>query len=137
MVRGTLQDVDLTLDQIYDIFILFSDLGIEVIEGDESAAGQEVGTAAEEEEEEAIPKLDLSVKTPTNDPVRMYLKEIGKVPLLTAVEEVSLAKRIERRDMEANRKLIEANLRLVVSIAPCPRCILMPPPETRSVAHNP
>jgi RNA polymerase primary sigma factor len=47
----------------------------------------------------------------------MYLKEIGKVPLLTAEEEVSLAKRIERRDMEAKRKLIEANLRLVVSIA--------------------
>ena len=64
-----------------------------------------------------LPKLDLSVKTQTNDPVRMYLKEIGKVPLLTAEEEVSLAKRIERRDMEAKRKLIEANLRLVVSIA--------------------
>ena len=70
-----------------------------------------------EPEEEIIPKLDLSVKTPTNDPVRMYLKEIGKVPLLTAEEEVSLAKRIERRDMEAKRRLIEANLRLVVSIA--------------------
>ena len=47
----------------------------------------------------------------------MYLKEIGKVPLLTAVQEVSLAKRIERHDMEAKRQLIEANLRLVVSIA--------------------
>jgi len=47
----------------------------------------------------------------------MYLKEIGKVPLLTAVQEVSLAKRIERRDMEAKRQLIEANLRLVVSVA--------------------
>ena len=47
----------------------------------------------------------------------MYFKEIGKVPLLTAEEEVSLAKRIERRDMDAKRKLIEANLRLVVSIA--------------------
>ncbi len=57
------------------------------------------------------------MKTLTYDPVRMYLKEIGKVPLLTAVQEVSLAKRIERRDMEAKRKLIEANLRLVVSIA--------------------
>jgi RNA polymerase primary sigma factor len=63
------------------------------------------------------PTLDLSVKTPTNDPVRMYLEEIGKVPLLTAEEEVSLARRIERRDIEAERELIEANLRLVVSIA--------------------
>jgi RNA polymerase primary sigma factor len=57
------------------------------------------------------------VKTPTNDPVRMYLKEIGKVPLLTAEEEVALAKRIERHDMDAKCRLIEANLRLVVSIA--------------------
>ena len=116
-VHDVLQDVDLTPDQIDDIFILFNDLGIDIIEGDESADGQEGEAAAEEEQEEAIPKLDLSVKTPTNDPVRMYLKEIGKVPLLTAEEEVSLAKRIERRDMEAKRKLIEANLRLVVSIA--------------------
>ncbi|MCB0877690.1 MAG: hypothetical protein KDC46_01745, partial [Thermoleophilia bacterium] len=52
-----------------------------------------------------------------DDPVRMYLKEIGKVALLTAEQEVSLAKRIERGDMAAKRALIEANLRLVVSIA--------------------
>ena len=57
------------------------------------------------------------MKTLTSDPVRMYLKEIGKVPLLTAAQEVSLARRIERHDMAAKRKLIEANLRLVVSIA--------------------
>ena len=63
------------------------------------------------------PKLDLSVKSPSSDPVRMYFMEMGKVPLLTAVEEVSLARRIERRDTAAKRKLIEANLRLVVSIA--------------------
>jgi RNA polymerase primary sigma factor len=113
-VHDTLQDVDLTTDQIDNIFILFNDLGIDILEGDETPGqdGQEAKA-----EEEVIPKLDLSVKTPTNDPVRMYLKEIGKVPLLTAEEEVSLAKRIERKDMEAKRKLIEANLRLVVSIA--------------------
>ena len=51
------------------------------------------------------------------DPVRMYLKEIGKVPLLTADEEVELAKRMEEGDVEAKKKLAEANLRLVVSIA--------------------
>ena len=113
-VHDALQDVDLTTDQIDNIFILFNDLGIDILEGDETPGqdGQEAKA-----EEEVIQKLDLSVKTPTNDPVRMYLKEIGKVPLLTAEEEVSLAKRIERRDMEAKRKLIEANLRLVVSIA--------------------
>ena len=113
-IADALQDVELTLDQIDGIYNLFADLGIDIIEGD-VAAGDDGPQA--KPEEEAIPKLDLSAKTPTNDPVRMYLKEIGKVPLLTAEEEVSLAKRIERRDMDAKRKLIEANLRLVVSIA--------------------
>jgi len=112
-----LQDTDLAPDQIDTTFLLLNDLGIEIVEGGESVDGQEDQAAAEEEQEEVIPKLDLSVKTPTNDPVRMYYRAIGKVPLLTAEEEVSLAKRIERRDMEAKRKLVEANLRLVVSIA--------------------
>ena len=113
-VHVMLQELDLTPDQIDDIFLLFNDLGIEMIEGDEtvSSDGQEA-----KGEEETIPKLDLSVKSSTNDPVRMYFKEIGKVSLLTAEGEVALAKRIERNDMEAKRKLIEANLRLVVSIA--------------------
>ena len=112
-IADALQDVELTPDQIDGIYNLFADLGIDIIEGEVVLAD---GPEAKPEEE-IISKLDLSVKTPTNDPVRMYLKEIGKVPLLTAEEEVSLAKRIERRDMEAKRKLIEANLRLVVSIA--------------------
>ena len=113
-IADVLQDVDLTPDQIDGIYNLFADLGIDILEGEggEAAAGPDA-----KPDEGVIPKLDLSVKTPTNDPVRMYLKEIGKVPLLTAEEEVSLAKRIERRDMDAKRKLIEANLRLVVSIA--------------------
>jgi len=65
----------------------------------------------------APPRLDLTVKANSSDPVRMYLREIGRVPLLTAAQEVSLAKRIERRDMAAKATLIEANLRLVVSVA--------------------
>jgi RNA polymerase primary sigma factor len=112
-IADALQDVDLTPDQIDGIYNLFADLGIDILEGEGTGGA---GGAAKAEEE-VVPKLDLSVKTPTNDPVRMYLKEIGKVPLLTAEEEVSLAKRIERHDMEAKRKLVEANLRLVVSIA--------------------
>ena len=109
--------MELNTDQIENIYNLFIDMGVDIIEGEEPSDDQEGPAAAEEEPEETVPKLDLSVKTPTSDPVRMYLKGIGKVPLLTAVEEVSLAKRIERRDMDAKRQLIEANLRLVVSIA--------------------
>ena len=69
--------------------------------------------------EEDIENIDLSVPDGVSieDPVRMYLKEIGKVPLLSADEEVELAKRMEEGDAEAKKKLAEANLRLVVSIA--------------------
>lgn len=70
-------------------------------------------------DDEEIEKIDLSIPEGVSieDPVRMYLKEIGKVPLLTADEEVELARRMEEGDMEAKKKLAEANLRLVVSIA--------------------
>jgi RNA polymerase primary sigma factor len=112
-VAEALQDVDLTPDQIDAIYNLFADLGIDILEPETGG----LADAVEGKGDEDAPKLDLSVKTLTNDPVRMYLKEIGKVPLLTAEEEVSLARRIERGDMEAKAKLIEANLRLVVSIA--------------------
>lgn len=72
-----------------------------------------------EEEEVDVEKIDLSVPDGISieDPVRMYLKEIGKVPLLTAEEEVELAKRMSEGDEEAKKRLAEANLRLVVSIA--------------------
>lgn len=72
-----------------------------------------------EEEEDPTDDLDLSLPEGINidDPVRMYLKEIGKVPLLSAEEEIELARRMEQGDPEAKRKLAEANLRLVVSIA--------------------
>jgi RNA polymerase primary sigma factor len=114
-VHEKLRDVELTTEQIDDIFILFHDLGIDILEGDETSRAEAEGKGEEEEEPEA--KLDLSVKSSTSDPVRLYLRQIGKVKLLTAEQEVSLAKRIERHDMEAKRQLTEANLRLVVSIA--------------------
>ena len=114
-VHEKLRDVELTPEQIDDIFILFHDLGIDILEGDETSRAEAEGKGEEEEEPEA--KLDLSVKSSTSDPVRLYLRQIGKVKLLTAEQEVSLAKRIERHDMEAKRQLTEANLRLVVSIA--------------------
>lgn len=73
----------------------------------------------DDDDEVEVEKIDLSVPdgVSTEDPVRMYLKEIGKVPLLTAEEEIELAKRMELGDQEAKKRLAEANLRLVVSIA--------------------
>jgi RNA polymerase primary sigma factor len=65
----------------------------------------------------ARPGIDVSIRHRDHDPVSAYLREIGKVPLLTAAEEISLAKRVERGDLAAKRMLIEANLRLVVSVA--------------------
>ena len=92
--------------------VIFTDLGIDILDGEGQAAEAEPAS-----EDEGAIKLDLSIKSPSSDPVRMYFSEMGKVSLLTAEQEVSLARRIERRDMEAKRQLIEANLRLVVSIA--------------------
>ena len=113
-IHDVLAEAELTPDQIENILGSFSDLGIEIIEDGEAAAGKE---GEVELEAEAIPKLDLSIKTASSDPLRMYFREIGKVPLLTRAEEVALAKRSERHDKAAKGRLIEANLRLVVSIA--------------------
>jgi len=112
-IADVLQDVELTSDQLENIFMLLTDQGIELLESAETATAE----APDAGDQEDAPVLDLSIKTASTDPVRLYLREIGKVPLLTAVQEVSLARRIERHDRAAKRKLIEANLRLVVSIA--------------------
>ena len=73
----------------------------------------------DDEEEVELDKIDLSVPEGVSieDPVRMYLKEIGKVPLLSAEEEIELAKKMEQGDENAKKRLAEANLRLVVSTA--------------------
>lgn len=109
-VMDAFEDVELEPDQIDKIYETLEKVGIEVV-GDIEA---EIDDASENEEE-----LDLSVPEgiKVDDPVRMYLKEIGKVPLLSADEEVELAQRMEKGDIEAKRRLAEANLRLVVSIA--------------------
>jgi RNA polymerase primary sigma factor len=80
---------------------------------------EDIDADLNEEEEVELENIDLSVPEGVSieDPVRMYLKEIGKVPLLTAEQEIELAKRMEEGDEEAKKKLAEANLRLVVSIA--------------------
>ena len=86
-----------------------------MIDTEEGANGD--GEEAAAPAEETVTPLDASEPATATDSIRLYLREIGKVQLLTAAEEVSLAKRIERKDMDAKRRLTEANLRLVVSIA--------------------
>ncbi|WZL77661.1 RNA polymerase sigma factor RpoD [Eubacteriales bacterium mix99] len=106
-IMDMLEEIELEPEQIEKVYESLESLGIDVVD--------------EETNEEAAPEKDLSLTVPEgvniDDPVRMYLKEIGKVPLLTADEEVELAKRMGQGDEMAKRKLVEANLRLVVSIA--------------------
>jgi RNA polymerase primary sigma factor len=109
-----LEDVDLSKEQIEDFYTYLIDHSIELVEGENHKHPPHEQPALAEEEKG--PKLDLSVE-PSLDSLRLYLREIGKVPLLTADQEVYLAKRIERGDMAAKTHMIEANLRLVVSIA--------------------
>lgn len=112
-IMGSLDDVQLRPDQIEKLYETLEEQNIDVID-------EEVETEKETEKaEEEVSDFDISMPENINidDPVRMYLKEIGKVPLLSAAEEVELAKRMGDGDQEAKRKLAEANLRLVVSIA--------------------
>ncbi|MDF2927079.1 MAG: polymerase sigma factor RpoD [Paenibacillaceae bacterium] len=105
-------------EQIDEFFEQLSELGIEV--GNESEEDDMPSLSADDQEHDEFnfdDDLSLPPGIKINDPVRMYLKEIGRVPLLSAEDEVGLAKRIEKGDEEAKRRLAEANLRLVVSIA--------------------
>jgi len=104
-------EVEHNLDEYDRIYGMLVDLEIKVVDDPKEAEKKE-------EEEEAEPvELEPLEGVSIDDPVRMYLKEIGKVPLLNSADEIKLAKRMERGDEDAKRRLIEANLRLVVSIA--------------------
>jgi RNA polymerase primary sigma factor len=102
-------DIDAEPDDLERIFDLFRGMGVDISDGE-----RDFETDAEEEDDE---DAAAAVATSLDDPVRMYLTEIGRVSLLTAQQEVDLAQRIEMGDMQAKNALIEANLRLVVSIA--------------------
>src|SRR5256886_11879590 len=115
-IVNALDDVELTKEQIEDFYTYLIDHSIELMEGEQHKSPPHEQPALAEDETKAAPKLDLTVE-PSLDSLRLYLREIGKVPLLTADQEVYLAKRIERGDMSAKTQMIEANLRLVVSIA--------------------
>jgi RNA polymerase primary sigma factor len=120
-ITTCLEEVEVTKEQVSELHGHLVDQGIEIVGAD----GRPVAGSAEpkrEKDEEAAaaapkkPEIDLTVE-PSLDSLRLYLRSIGRVPLLTAQEEVSLAKRIERGDMAAKQQMVEANLRLVVSIA--------------------
>jgi RNA polymerase primary sigma factor len=114
-IASTLEEVEVTKEQVSDLHAHLVEHGVEVIAEDGVSAykeqrGESAGGQAKKQE------LDLTVE-PSLDSLRLYLRSIGKVELLTAAQEVELAKRIERGDMLAKRQMVEANLRLVVSIA--------------------
>ncbi|MDQ0254371.1 RNA polymerase primary sigma factor [Evansella vedderi] len=102
-------------DQMDEFFEYLGEQGVEIL--NETEAVPSLQQVEKEEEEFDLNDLSVPPGIKINDPVRMYLKEIGRVPLLSASEEIELAKKIEDGDEEAKRRLAEANLRLVVSIA--------------------
>ena len=113
-IASGLDDVELTKDEVEDFYTYLIERGVEFVEGETHKHPPH--EQPQPEEDTKTPKLDLGVE-PSLDSLRLYLREIGKVPLLTADQEVSLAKRIERGDRSAKTQMVEANLRLVVSIA--------------------
>ncbi len=119
------KDQPLDVDQMEKVFDFLEASGVDVLRitgnsGEDMILDDDVDIdGLDDEEEVELDKIDLSVPEGVSieDPVRMYLKEIGKVPLLTAEEEIELAKKMEQGDEDAKKRLAEANLRLVVSIA--------------------
>ncbi|NLY19631.1 MAG: RNA polymerase sigma factor RpoD, partial [Clostridiaceae bacterium] len=108
-VMDAFEKIDIPTEQVEKVYETLERLGIEVV--------PEIDEEIEEIEIEEDPELSIPEGVNIDDPVRMYLKEIGKVPLLTAEEEIELAQRMEAGDEEPKKRLAEANLRLVVSIA--------------------
>ena len=129
-LNAILEKMQLSPEKIEEIYDRFDSMNIQVVttelEIDDTldVLGDGLGDGLDDgldlrsiEEEELIDPVDLAAEYSLDDPVRMYLKEIGQVKLLSAEEEVELAKRVSEGDQEAKNKLTEANLRLVVSIA--------------------
>ena len=121
-ISDFLSDLELSPEQMEKVYEYLEAMNIDVLRigsDDDLDADIDDLILAEEEEEVDMEKIDLSVPDGISieDPVRMYLKEIGKVPLLSAEEEIDLARRMSEGDESAKKRLAEANLRLVVSIA--------------------
>ena len=123
-VTACLEEVDVTKEQVRELHAHFEELGIDLMQSDGTGIAspsppttegppERGGKAADQRKK---PEIDLTVE-PSLDSLRLYLRSIGRVSLLTAAQEVELAKLIERGDMQAKQQMVEANLRLVVSIA--------------------
>jgi RNA polymerase primary sigma factor len=115
-IMDTLEQVDLSPDQIDEVYETLTSNGIEILPDTSEEVVDEQDVFPVESEEVEI-DLTIPEGIALDDPVRMYLKEIGRVPLLSAPEEVALARKVEAGDEYSKRRLAEANLRLVVSIA--------------------
>ena len=125
-LNSHLEKMDLTPEKIEEIYDRFDAMNIQIVSADLDLGDDDLGLQdmleddidlSSLDEEDLIDPVDLAAEYNLDDPVRMYLKEIGQVRLLSAEEEVELAKRVCEGDQEAKNKLTEANLRLVVSIA--------------------
>ena len=124
-LNAQLEKMDLSPEKIEEIYDRFEAMNIQIISSElELVDDSDLGLVLDDdidlsvlEEEDLVDPVDLAAEYNLDDPVRMYLKEIGQVKLLSAEEEVELAKRIAEGDQAAKNKLTEANLRLVVSIA--------------------
>src|SRR3954451_6447942 len=121
-IASCLEEVEVTKEQVSELHAFLEGEGIDVVGSDGKLAtteGRRFEPSNREDKEPDAPRkpeIDLTVE-PSLDSLRLYLRSIGKVELLTADREVSLAKRIERGDLFAKQEMVEANLRLVVSIA--------------------
>ena len=111
-----LEEVEVTKEQVVELHAYLEEQGIDVVAGDPKPAAAASPRERETAEAAKKPVVDLTVE-PSLDSLRLYLRSIGRVQLLTAEREVALARRIERGDLDAKQEMVEANLRLVVSIA--------------------
>jgi RNA polymerase primary sigma factor len=115
-IAATLEEVEVTKEQVSSLHSHLVEHGVDVVAADGVSAYKEQRGGEAGNGQAKKPELDLTVE-PSLDSLRLYLRSIGRVELLTAEQEIELAKRIERGDMLAKRQMVEANLRLVVSIA--------------------
>jgi RNA polymerase primary sigma factor len=121
-IGACLEEIEVTKEQVQELHAHLEETGVDVVEADgRPAVAESDGAEGSERSDRGggaakRPEIDLTIE-PSLDSLRLYLRSIGRVNLLTAEQEVTLAQRIERGDMRAKQQMIEANLRLVVSIA--------------------